>query len=126
MVYHAKKLATLTNGTKRESPSLIRDGEVIRCKSENHVPSAPISNAPRLPDVFSQASGDRLEIPGASASGDRSRKVRQSDVPSQENPGQASGDDQSHKIPEWLNFSKKACLVHLTDSHNVAVGTTCS
>ena len=54
---------------KSESPSLIRDGEVIRCKSENHVPSAAISKEPRLPDVFSQASGDRLEIPGASASG---------------------------------------------------------
>ena len=46
----------------------------------------------RKPDDPSKASGDRLQIPGASTSGDWSREVLQYDVPSQENPGQASGD----------------------------------
>ena len=46
----------------------------------------------RIPDDPSKASGDRLQIPGASTSGDLSREVLQYDVPSQENPGQASGD----------------------------------
>ena len=43
-------------------------------------------------DVTEKASGDRLRIHGARAPGDQSRKARQADVRSQENPRQASGD----------------------------------
>ena len=40
----------------------------------------------------SQASGDRLHLPGVEASGDRSHEVQESDDPRQENSGQASED----------------------------------
>ena len=43
-------------------------------------------------DVKFQALGDRLRSPGFEASGDRSHKVPQSDVPGQEKPSRASGD----------------------------------
>ena len=71
---------------------LIEDGQVTRCKSENHVPIVAVSKEPRVPNDPSQASGDRLQIPNASESGDGSHQVLQSDVPGQENTGQASGD----------------------------------
>ena len=50
---------------------------------------------PRMPEDLSKASGDRLQIPGASASGDWSREVLQSDV----FPGQSSG-DRLRLVPE--------------------------
>ena len=107
---------------KRERVSvLIRDGQVIRCKSEKHVPIGAVSKEPRIPDGPSKASGDRLQIPGARSSGDRSRKVLQSDVPGWENPGQASSDrlhfpgvqaprDGSHKVPGRLQLFQRRFL----------------
>ena len=58
-------------------------------------------------------------------------KVQQSDVTSQENPGQASGDrlqiqgvqvlgDQSQNVLEWLEFCEEGFSGELPDSHNVA------
>ena len=77
---------------KGESPSLMKDENVTRCKSENHVPLLAVAEEPRIPDAPSKASGDRLRIPGGRSSGDQSREVLQSDVPGLENAGQASGD----------------------------------
>ena len=72
---------------KGESPSLVRDGKMVRCKSENHVPIVAVSKEPRKHDDPSKSSGDRLQISGARLSGDRSPIVLQSDLPSKENPG---------------------------------------
>ena len=98
------------DGKEGESPSLIKRRKTARCKSENHVPMVAVSEESLIPDDPSNAPRDRWHIPGGSASGDWSRKVVESDVPSQENLGQASGDrehvqspgDWSHKVPEWL------------------------
>ena len=83
---------------KTESPSLIEDGKLIRCKSGKHVPIVAGSKEPRKPDDPSKGSRDRP------------RKILQSVVKSQENPGQATGyrlhlpgvyapGDRSHKVP---------------------------
>ena len=61
-------------------------------KSENHVPIVEVSKGARVPDFPVKASGDRLQRPGARAARADGEKVPQSDVPRQENPGQASGD----------------------------------
>ena len=117
---------------KRESPLLINYGQIIRCKSENHLSVVALSEEPRTPDVPSKASGDRLRIPGARSPGDQSRKTVQSDVPSQENPGQASGGplqitgvqapgDRAHQVPEWLQSFKEAFCGEAPDSHSVVV-----
>ena len=55
--------------------------ENIRCKSDNHVPIVAVSEEPRIPNVPSKPSGDRLRIPGA-------RSPR----------------DWSHEVPEWLQL----------------------
>ena len=60
-----RKWATLTNGN--ELPSSVKDGTVIRCKSENHVPLVAVSQEPRIFDLATKASGDRLQIPGVRA-----------------------------------------------------------
>ena len=53
---------------KGESPSLIEDGKITKCKSENHVPIVTISKEPRIHDDPSE------ENPGVQALGDRSHK----------------------------------------------------
>ena len=63
----------------KESPSSRKDGKVVRCKSENHVPTVAGSEEPRILDFPAEASGDRLHSPGVQAPEDR-----------------------SHKVPEWL------------------------
>ena len=74
---------------KKERVSIID----LRWKRDtNHVPIVAVFEELRFPAVPSKASGDRLKFPGASTSGDRSRKVFQFEVQSQENPGQASGE----------------------------------
>ena len=90
----------------------------MRCKSENHVPIVAVSDAPRIPDALSKASGDRLQNSGARPSGDRSRAVLQSNVPSQENPDQASG-DRSH-VP-GVEASGEGLSGKPPDSYNVVV-----
>ena len=110
---------------KRVSPSSIKDGKVIRCKSENHVPLVAVSEELRIPDVLSKAAGDRLHIAGASGPGDWSRKVLQSDVPSQENRThiscvQAPGDP-PHKVPEWLQPLKECPSGDPPDPHHEVV-----
>ena len=119
---------------KRESLSLVKNGKVKRCKSEKHLPSVAVSKERRMyiPDDPSKAWGDRLQIPGASTSGDQSRKVLQPDFPQQENPGlppgvglhlpgvQALGHG-SHELPEWLQPLEEGLSGELPDSHNVVV-----
>ena len=86
-------------------------------KSENHVPVVTRQFLKNIvyPMTLRWPSGDRMQIPGAQASGDGSRKVLQSGVPCQENPGQASGDrlhipcvqaqgGRSRRGPEWLQL----------------------
>ena len=69
---------------KEESPSLIKDEHVRRCKSENRVPIVAVSEESRKPDDPSMAVCDRLHFPGVQAPGNR-----------------------SHKVPEWLQpFNK--------------------
>ena len=86
---------------------MIKAGKVIRCESENHVPIVTVSKDPRTPDDPSKASGNRLQIPGVRAPGDR-----------------------SHKFPEWLQPFKEGLSAEpsllplpLTQSRG---GTTCS
>ena len=57
---------------KEWSPSLFQDGEVVRCKSENHVPNVAVCKEPRVPDVSSKVSADPLHFRGVQAHGDRS------------------------------------------------------
>ena len=51
-----------------ESPSLIEDGKVIRCKSENHMPTVAVQRTSYTYD-HSKGSCDRLQIPGAISAG---------------------------------------------------------
>ena len=61
---------------KEESLLLQENMErVTRYLSENHVPIVAVSKEVRSPDVSAKASGDRLQIPGAQASGDWSEKT---------------------------------------------------
>ena len=89
---------------KRESPSLIRGGKLIRCKSENHVPIVAVSKGLRIPDDPSKALGDRLQIPGVRSSGDQSRQVLQSDVPCQEKPG-------SQRLPRAAQKHEESAII---------------
>ena len=99
---------------------------MIRCKSRNHVKIVAISKETLIPDDPSKASSDRLRIPGARAPGDLSRTVPQSDVPSQENPGQASGDrlqsseEESTDLPVVTESSKRPNTSKPTGQHNVS------
>ena len=81
------------------------------------------SEGPQKPDVPENASDDRLRIPGARSSGDPSRKVLQSDVPSPENPDQASivqtMGDWSYENPEWLQLFEEDLCDELPPSHKM-------
>ena len=71
LVYCAKKWRVLLRMEKKgDSPSLIKDGHVLRWKSENHVCIVAVSGDLRKFDVPLKASGDRLGIPPAEFSGD--------------------------------------------------------
>ena len=133
LVYYAKKLATLTNGKKRESPSLIRDGEVTKCSLKNHVPSAPISKEPvrqfqknlvypmsfrrrratdwkfqvRIRRSLAKSSSIRCSKPGEPRPGFGRRPVAQVSRVAQP-------------------FKEGLSDALLSDSHTVVVGTTCS
>ena len=110
-----------------ESPSLIKDGKVIMCKTENHVPVVEVPKEIRIPDVLGRPdTSPRCQIIN------RSREVLQSDVPSQENPGQASGDrlhfrfvqalgDRPDNAPERVQLSREGLSGNPPDSHNVVV-----
>ena len=89
---------------KGESPSLIFSKEVIRFKSENQVPIVASPREPRIPHDPSKASGDRLQNPSATASGDRSREVLLSEVPKPEKlrAGVPAPGERSKKVPERL------------------------
>ena len=84
------------------------------------MPVVAVSKEPRFPDDPRGRRATALQIPGARSSGDRSRKVLQSDVPSQENSGQAlgdrlhfpgSGETDRMRFQRGLNLSKKGYLV---------------
>ena len=104
----------------------------------SRVPIVAVSKEPHVSDDPSQSSGARLQIPGARSSKGRSRKDLHSNVPSQENPGQALGDrlhltgvqapgDRSRDVPEWLQIFEEGLSGDLPppDSHIVVGGTTC-
>ena len=116
-----------------ESPSLNKDVNK-KIKSEKHVPIVAVSKELRIPDDDSKASWDRLQIPGAKSSRDWSRKVPQFDVPSQDNPNQASCDGLHFQgvqasetgrmrcLPDWLqSFEEGLFSGEPPDSHNVVV-----
>ena len=77
------------------------------------MPILAVSQEPRFFDVPAKASGDRLRISGAQASGDQSRKGPQ---PGACRPGmgfrlhsfgvQDSG-DRSREVPEWVPLFKE-------------------
>ena len=60
---------------RRVSPFLMKDGKVIRCKSENRVSIVACCQETRKPDDTSTTSGDRLQIPGARSSGGLAREA---------------------------------------------------
>ena len=85
------------NGRKGECPSLVKNGRIIRCKLENHVPIVAVSEEPCVsPRPQSKHPGDRLPIPGAKALGDWSRMV-----------------------PEWLQLFDEGLSGEPSDSENV-------
>ena len=71
-----------------------KDGKVIRCQSENHVPIMTVSQEFRI-SVSAKASGDRLHFPDVQA------------------PGQ--------KVPERHQTFEEGLSGEPTDSHNVVV-----
>ena len=106
-----------------ESPSLIKDGTMIRCKSVNHLPIVAIAIEPRKPDDPLKASEDRLQTPGARSSEDGSYKVPQTDDIGEENPGQASGDRLHFPGSTWnsqvlLDASKEQQNASLSSGRN--------
>ena len=67
-------------------------------RSENRVPIVAVSKQLRKPDDPSVLSGDRLHFPGVQAP-----------------------EDQSHKVPEWLQPFEGGLGGEPPDSHNVVV-----
>ena len=60
---------------RRASPSLIEDGKITSCKSENDVPIEATYEELCVSGVGIQASGDRLTTPGFQTAGHQSRIV---------------------------------------------------
>ena len=129
-VHCPKKWATPMNG-KREGLRRWLQMENIRCRSENHVPiSAVLKNFVYPMSLRRRWVTDcKSEMPDHQ---DRTREDLKSDVPREENSGQASGDRlhvpgvqgsrrpvTSRKFQNGFNLSKKASLVTFPDSHNV-------
>ena len=112
-----------SNEWKRESlhhSFVLKRRKVIRCKSENQVPTFAAKNLVHPMTLRRRRATDcKLQVPDHQETG--SRKVLQSDVPSQEKPGQPSGDrlhvpgvqaqgNWSHQVPDWFSISQKASL----------------
>ena len=129
-VHCPKQWATPMNG-KREGLRRWLQMENIRSRSENHVPiSAVLKNLVYPMSLRRRWVTDcKPEMPDHQ---DRTREDLKSDVPREENSGQASGDRlhvpgvqgtrrpvASRKFQNGFNLSKKASLVTFTDSHNV-------
>ena len=101
-----------------ESPSLIKDGTMIRCNSVNHLPIVAIAIEPRKPDDLL-----KLQTPSARSSGGGSYKVPQTDDIGEENPGQASGDRLHFPSSTWnsqvlLDASKEQQNASLSSGRN--------
>ena len=67
-VHCANKVATPLK-EKRESPSLVKDGKVFRCSSENHVPDIAVSEQLCVSSVPVQASCRPIAFPRCQGTG---------------------------------------------------------
>ena len=101
---------------RREFPSLVQDGKVTRCKSENRVPIVVVSNEAVFPMTVGRrrATGCKFQVPDRQETG----REKLFNPMSQARRVQAPG-GRSHEVPERLQLFTQGLSVERPDSHKV-------